>query len=245
MEKKEAGVAKKTLGNTVLGWFVVKEDEDGEPVEEEAEAEPAPEPTPARKAAAAPPPALKRRSAPPLPKDDDAPPSVRLPGAVPQVAAGAATDPKVFTQVFQAAHITDEAQGRVEKALALLQSLPTETPRDTRKQIVEASLKAFQIPIDSIIETAAEEIQALEAFIQHGERHTQSVLQDANAQIEKLAAQINEIKKLMELQIRTQQGVVKASNEQKLRVQQVLEFFGQEAVARVVEQSPKLVVPKQ
>jgi hypothetical protein len=48
----------------------------------------------------------------------------------------------------------------------------------------------------------------------------------------------------MELQVRTQQGVVKSSNDQKLRVQTVLEFFGQEAVARVVEQSPKLVVPK-
>jgi hypothetical protein len=236
---KEAGVAKKNLGNTVLGWFVVKEgEEDGEP--EETEDEPEPAPVPQKQAT----PQMKRRAAPPLPSDDAAPPSVRLPGNVPQVAAGAETGPKVFTQVFQAAHITDEAQGRVEKALALLQSLPTETPRETRKQIVEASLKAFAIPLDSIIETAAEEIQALEAFIQHGERHTQSVLLDANAQIEKLAGQISEIKKLMELQIRTQQGVVRSSNEQKLRVQQVLEFFGQEAVARVVEQSPKLVVPQ-
>ena len=231
-------MTKKNLGNTVLGWFVVKEGEDGEPEEEqddEAEPEPAPPPRPA--------PQMRRKPPPPVP-DDSAPPSMRLPGNVPQVAAGAATDPRVFAQVFQAAKISDEAQGRVDKALALLQSLPTETPRETRKQIVEASLKAFAIPIDSIIETAAEEIQALEAFIQHGERHTQSVLIDANTQIEKLAGQINEIKKLMELQIRTQQGVVKASNEQKLRVQTVLEFFGQEAVARVVEQSPKLVSPK-
>ena len=48
----------------------------------------------------------------------------------------------------------------------------------------------------------------------------------------------------MELQVRTQQGLVKASNERKLRVQTVLEFFGQEAVARVVRESPKLVEPK-
>lgn len=220
----------KKIGETVLGWFVVRDDEEAE-------------------AAAVEPEKMvqqfkQRKPLPPPPADDSAPPSLRLQGKVPQVAAGSAPDTTVFAQVFQSARISEEAQQRVEKALALLQSLPTDTPRDTRKAIVEASLKAFGIPIDAIIETSAEEIQALEAFIQHGERHTQTVLIDATAQIEKLAGQISEIKKLMELQVRTQQGVVKSSNDQKLRVQTVLEFFGQEAVARVVEQSPKLVVPK-
>ena len=60
----------------------------------------------------------------------------------------------------------------------------------------------------------------------------------------RLEAQIAEVKKLMDLQVRTQRGVVKASNDQKLRIQAVLEFFGQEAVARVVRESPKLVEPK-
>ena len=234
-------MSKKNLGNTVLGWFVVREDGQGGESEEEEleELEPEPEPEKPSKAVQQ----YKRKVAPPLP-DDAAPPSVRLQGNVPQVAAGSTPDPRVFAQVFHAAQITDEAQGRVEKALALLQSLPMDTPKETRKAIVEASLKAFSIPIDAIIETAAEEIQALQAFIENGERHTQSVLTDANAQLERLAVQANEIKKLMELQVRTQQGVVKSSNEQKLRVQTVLEFFGMEAVARVVEQSPKLVSPK-
>ena len=40
-----------------------------------------------------------------------------------------------------------------------------------------------------------------------------------------------------------QQAVSTACNEKKLGVQQVLEFFGQEAVARVVRDSPKLVEP--
>ena len=119
--------------------------------------------------------------------------------------------------------------------------MPTETPKEVRKQIVEASLKAFGVPVESIIETAAEELQALEAFIQHGQRHTQNVLAEANAQVEKLAAQITEVKKLMELQVKTQQGIVRSTNDQKLLVQRVLEFFGQDAVARVVQESPKLV----
>jgi hypothetical protein len=45
----------------------------------------------------------------------------------------------------------------------------------------------------------------------------------------------------MELQLNTQQSLTRSTNEQKLRVQAVLEFFGQEAVARVVKASPKLV----
>jgi hypothetical protein len=214
---------KKGLGGTVLGWFVVREDEAGE------------EETPEKIIA------KYGKKKPPPPPDVKAPPSVRLQGEVPQVAAGAAPDARVFGQVFKAAQITEEAQLRVDKALSLLSSLPTETPKEVRKQIVEASLKAFNIPLDQIIETAAEEIQALEAFIQHGERHTQSVLTDATVQISKLESQIAEVKKLMEMQVRSQQGVVKSSNEQKLRIQTVLEFFGQEAVARVVRESPKLV----
>ncbi len=243
-------MAKKSLGDTVLGWFVVREEEEGDPpapqddvdvtAEEAApdEAEAEPEKVIQKYAA-------EKRKAPPAPApDDSAPPSVRLPGAVPPVAAGAMPDAKVFAKVYDAAQISAEEQSSVEKTLALLESLPKDTPKEVRRQIVEASLRAFNIPVDEIIEASAQEIQALEAYIQQGERHTQSLLTDAGAQIEKLSQRILEIKKLMELQIRTQQGVVRSSNEQKLRVQSVLEFFGQEAVARVVKASPKLVEPK-
>ena len=41
-----------------------------------------------------------------------------------------------------------------------------------------------------------------------------------------------------------QAGVMRACNAKKLDVQRVLEFFGQEAVARVVRDSPKLVEPE-
>lgn len=218
-------MSKKALGKTVLGWFVVQDEE------EQQEEQASPEEVVQKYA---------KRPAPPPPAET-APPSIRLRGDVPQVAAGSAPDARVFAKVFQAAGIKDEEHERVEKTLSLLHSLPTETPKDVRKQIVEASLKAFGVPVDSIIETAAEELQALEAFIQHGERHTQNVLAEANAQVEKLAAQITEVKKLMELQVKTQQGLVRSTNENKLRVQSVLEFFGEDAVARVVQESPKLI----
>jgi hypothetical protein len=215
--------SKKGLGETVLGWFVVREGGH----EQEATTDELIE--------------KYEKQPPPPPVEEPAPPSIRLKGDLPQVVAGNTPDTKVFTQVYRAAEITDEEQQRVEKALNLLQSLPMETPREVKKQIVEAAMKAFGIPVDEIIETGAQEIQALDAFIKHGEQHTLSVLSDARARVQKLEAEIAEIKKLMELQVNTQTSLARASNEQKLRVQSVLEFFGQEAVARVVRESPKLV----
>lgn len=223
----------------MLGWFVVREDDGQEPeatteeliekYEKKAAAAPAAAPARGRSPAAA--------AAPPPPP----PPSVKLSAAVPKIIAGTTPTASVFAQVYRSAEIDDEEQERVEKALTLLQSLPTETPKEIKKQIVEASMKAFGIPVDQIIETGAQEIQALDAFIKHGEQQTQSVLSDARARVIKLEAEVAEIKKLMELQVGTQESLARATNEQKLRVQSVLEFFGQEAVARVVRESPKLV----
>lgn len=218
----------------VTGWFIVRE-------EDENEGESPPEAAPAKPARKLAPPYT--RPAPP-PPPDDAPPSIRLPGNVPEIAAGAPIDNAVFAEVFTAAEISAEEQERVTKALTLLQSLPAETSHQVRKQIVEASLKAFGIPIESIIESGVQEIQALDAYIHHGERKTQDILQQATARIEKLTAEVEEIRKLMELQVRSQGELVRASNAEKLRVQGVLEFFGQEAVERVVRESPKLVVPQ-
>jgi hypothetical protein len=42
----------------------------------------------------------------------------------------------------------------------------------------------------------------------------------------------------------SQQNLVKSCNEEKVKVQSVLEFFAQEIVAKVVRDSPKLVERK-
>ena len=219
----------------MLGWFVVREEDGQQP---EATTEELIEKYEKKSAPAAAAPARGRAPAAPPPPPA---PTVKLNSAVPKIVAGTTPTSSVFAQVYRSAEIDDAEQERVEKALTLLQSLPTETPKEIKKQIVEASMKAFGIPVDQIIETGAQQIQALDAFIKHGEQQTQSVLADASARVVKLNAEIAEIKKLMELQVGTQESLTRATNEQKLRVQSVLEFFGQEAVARVVHASPKLV----
>lgn len=222
MAQKKGG-----LGKTVLGWFVVDENAEAAPVETPEEliakyaVKEAPNAPGGARAAAAP------------------PPPVELKGELPKSEGGAID----FAAVYKSASISPQEQERVEKTLSLLATLPGETPRDVKKQIVEASLKAFGIPVDQIIEAGAQEIQALEAYIQHGQGETQSVLSESSARIEELSAEIVQVKKIMEDQVAEQQRLAKTCNGEKLRIQVVLEFFGQEAVARVVKESPKLVEP--
>ncbi len=197
---------KKGWGATVLGWFVVSDDEEG------AAAEGA---------------------------DAGGDASAERAGEMPQVfvkdppaALGGQVD---FKAVFEAAGIDEEQTGRVARAQELLASLPGETPAAVRKQIVEASLTAFGVSIDKIIEGGVAEIQALEGYIRTGAADTQTLLAESAARIKKFEDEILRIRTVMDQRVQEQQAVTKACNERKLGIQQILEFFGQEAVARVVQ----------
>lgn len=207
---------KKGFGSTVLGWFVVKEGGDRPESADELIAKYAGD-TP---------------GAPP--------PEVQLSGELPK-AQGGQVD---FPAVFRAAGIDDEGQARIEKARGLLKTLPQETPKEVKRQIVEASLKAFGYPVEKIIETGAQSIQALEVYVQAGQKDTQTLLIESQKRIEELNAEMARVKQVMEEQVASQYALTQRCNEEKLRVQEVLEFFGQEAVARVVKESPKLHEPK-
>lgn len=211
---------KKSIGKKVLGWFVVNEDEP------QGSSDASADDLIAKYANEAPPP-------PP-------PPEVQLTGELPK-AAGGKVD---FPAVFRAAGVDDEEQGRVEKARGLLSTLPAQTPKDVAKQIVEASLKAFGYPTEAIIEAGAQEIQALEVYIQAGQRDTQSLLQQSTERLKALETEMANVKKVMEEAVAQQQALTVACNNEKLRVQSVLEFFGAEAIDKVVAASPKLAEQK-
>ena len=148
-----------------------------------------------------------------------------------------------FEAVFEAAGVDDEERGRVAKAIELVRNLPAGTEFAVQKQIVEASLKAFGVAIDKIIEDGVSEIQALEGYIRSGAAETQKTLESSDAQIAAHEAEIRKLASAKEEKIALQSAVARACNEKKLEVQRVLEFFGQEAVAKVVRDSPKLHEP--
>ena len=204
----------RSWGTTVLGWFVVRDGESQETVAPDAANQP-PVDAPAEG----------------TPTFFQSPPP-------------AATDGKVdFEGVFGAAGINHDERDRVERASELLASLPSDTPVAVRKQIVEAAMKAFGVPLDKIIETGVEEIQALEGYIRTSSVETDRLLAESRTRIAQLEREITDVRTVMDQRTREQTAIAAACNAKKVDVQRVLEFFGQEAVARVVRESPKLHDP--
>jgi len=211
---------KKTWGSTVMGWFVVKDQPEGV---EGSEGSPDDQPSNDVAEAAKQPPVDVFKAPPPA-------------------APGGKVD---YDQVFEAAGIDADERQRVSRTLDLLTSLPPDTADDVKKQIVMASLRAFGVPIDKIIEAGAQELQALEAYIRSGASDTDKVTSEADLRIKQYEEEIVKLKTVSQQRVTEQQDVIRSCNEKKLEVQKVLEFFGQEAVARVVRDSPKLHEPAQ
>lgn len=211
---------KKGWGSTVKGWFIVQD---------------APESAGVSDSMAVDEDDLIRRAA------GEAPEDLPVFTSEPPPAAGGEVD---FERVYEAAGITPEEHERVSRTLELLDSLPPGTDEAVKRQIVMASLRAFGVPIDKIIESGAEQLQALEAYIRGGARDTEQVTAASEQQIRELEEQIAALRKGMQQRVEEQHKIMRACNAKKLEVQKVLEFFGQDAVARVVRESPKLHEPK-
>src|SRR3954454_11891986 len=213
---------KKGWGSTVMGWFIVQDDASKSGEDEYVPFSEAP-------------------------KKDAAPAAAEAPKPMPQVfntPPPAATGGNVdFDAVFDAAGVDAEERGRVTKAADLLKSLPAGTDPIVRKQIVEASLRAFGVPIDQIIEAGVQEIQALEAYIRSGASDTESLSNESEKRIAQLQQQISDIRTVLQQSVEEQKQVMQLCNAKKLDIQSILEFFGQDTVAKVVKESPKLHEP--
>jgi len=231
-------MSEKSWGDTVVGWFIVKDENGTQNSQPEADltadeliakyANQTPlsvDGTSVEEAVAA-----ETQSSNQVPADYGTPPPT--------------VDGKVdFDAVFETGGIDAEERERITKAQSLLDSLPESTDVTVKKQIVEASLKAFGVPIEKIIEAGAGEIQALEFYIRSGATDTEKVLQDGTTRIQQYEQEIQNLRKIMEDRVKEQNSVVAACNAKKLEVQKILEFFGRDVVAQVVKESPKLQEP--
>lgn len=165
-----------------------------------------------------------------------APTPVVLAGDLPLPSrAGAPLD---FPAVYRAAGIPEEAQDRVAKAMQLLATLPAEASREVKRQIVEASLKAFGFPVEQILEAAAAETQALRTFAEFGERNTREVVAQAEQRIEALNREIAEVRALTEEKQAAQQQLTEACRQQERRLREVLDFFAAQPARGGAEQPP-------
>src|SRR6185436_11640022 len=106
-----------------------------------------------------------------------------------------------FPAVYEAAGIDQEEQSRFKKAADLLAALPAGTDASVKKQIVEASLKAFGVPIEKIIEAGVQEIQALEGYIRAGAADTQKVHEESAQRIAAYEEEIRRMKSVVDQRV--------------------------------------------
>jgi hypothetical protein len=197
---------KKGIGDKVLGWFVVQEDADEESnATAKADGDELAEAPGARAA------------------NGHAPPVVPARAAI--VAPGNVHDARAFGAVYREAGVSDEERDRLSKVLALLESLPEEASIDVRRSIVGASLEAFGVSIDRILVTGEGALSALDGYAASGQTRTRDVLTQAESRIAKLSSEIEEVRRLMDVQVAAQQELARAVTTEKARVRTVLEFF--------------------
>ncbi len=140
--------------------------------------------------------------------------------------SGAVTPAKVdFDQVFKTAGVDPQELDRVRKAEDLLKGLPEGTPDALKRQIVEASLKAFGVDLQKISQAATNQLKALDTFTRLKEAQTQKSIQDAQAQIAKLEDQVIGLKADIDKRNTELAQLQAAAEVRRAEVQRVLGFF--------------------
>src|SRR6202023_3155090 len=109
---------------------------------------------------------------------------------------------------YTAAGIGPEEQERIAKAAELLHALPEGT--EAARHIVEASLKAFGVPVEKIPAAGAREMQALDAYAAADAADTRQVLDDSNRKIAQYEQEIQRIRQVMDERVAAQQSVARS-----------------------------------
>ena len=205
----------KSLGSKILGLFV--ETGDGTP----AEGTPAVEK--GEKSAADLVAELAGQSnpnkAPPPARPSQPPPRVPLP-------TGPVTPATVdFDAVFKNAGIDPAELDRVRKAEELLKSLPEATPKDVKRQIVEASLKAFGFDVQKIGQAAQTQLKAVDTWVRVTEQQTAKAIGDAQTQIAQLEDKVISLKADISKRSDQLASMAGAAELRRAQVGKVLEFF--------------------
>ena len=144
--------------------------------------------------------------------------------AFPGQSAGGPPGKLDFAAIYTAAGIGAEEQERIAKAAELLHALPEGT--EAARHIVEASLKAFGVPVEKILAAGDREMQALDAYAAADAADTRQVLDDSNRKIAQYEQEIQRIRQVMDERVAAQQSVTRGCAAGKLELAQVLGFFG-------------------
>lgn len=126
-------------------------------------------------------------------------------------------------------------QATVEKAQHLLSSLPDSTPDEVKRQIVEASLVAFEVSIADITAGAESEIEALRSYIDAQNADAEDFKAAGEARISELETEIERIRGTIADAESERERRVGAATEVIDEVQPVLDFFSPTASRKAAD----------
>jgi len=139
--------------------------------------------------------------------------------------ASSGAAPADFDAIFRDAGMDSGELDRVKKAEELLRSLPEATPQPVKKQIVEASLKAFGFEVDRILSAAQNQKRALDAYVKVNETATAKAIQEAEAQIRSFNEKIAGLRAEIEKRTAGLSTLSLSATKRKGEVQKVIDFF--------------------
>lgn len=197
----------KGLGSKILGLFVEKGA--GDPAGEAGSAEKTPAELVAELAGQA--------GVAPRPANAPLPPGLKT-----DKMTGATAD---FDTLFKDAGMDVAELERVKKAEELLKTLPDSVPHETKKQIVESSLKAFGFEIEKIVGAAQNQKRALDAYVKVNEQATTKAIADNQQQIAAYNEKIAALKTDIEKRTTNLVALSTSATARKAQVQKVLDFF--------------------
>jgi hypothetical protein len=131
-----------------------------------------------------------------------------------------------FDEIFTQGGLDPAGLERVNKAETLLKGLPEATPHDIKKQIVEASLRAFGIDVVTIIQATTTQLQALDTFVRINSEQTAKGISAAEEQIKQLNEKIAGLRADIDKRTAQLAQTTNAATARKSEVQRVLDFFG-------------------
>ncbi len=134
-----------------------------------------------------------------------------------------------FDAVFKTSGLDASELDRVRKAEELLKGLPEATPVDIKRQIVEASLKAFGFDVTKIVGAAQTQLKALDTYVRLNEQATAKAITDATAQIAQLEDKVISLRADITKRTETLASLAAAADGRKGQVHRVLEFFNSPA----------------
>jgi hypothetical protein len=140
-------------------------------------------------------------------------------------AAPAPGAPLDFEAIFRELGMDPAELDRVRKAEDLLKSLPEATPHAVKKQIVEASLRAFGFDLEKIAAAALNQRRALDTYVKVNENATAKAVQDAEAQVQALNEKIASLRADIEKRTLGLAQLSTSVQDRKKDVQKVIDFF--------------------